>query len=701
MASNLALGIVIGATVSGTVGRAFQSLDQRATQLGSTLNNVRLGRGAAASVISYRNQLTQLRQQQAQFGAGNAQLWGQIARTERSLREAERAANGYGLNIGDIVRENNRLVQSEQRIQRQLARTNTLRNNRNTRSQLNGQIMGTVGIAFAAAAPIREAIEFESVMADVRKVTNLNDSEFKGMGKSILEMSTTMPMAASGIGAIVQAAGQSGIAKSELLKFTKSAVTMGVAFDMSGEQSGKMMSDWRSGMNLNQTQTVALADAVNHLSNNMNASATAIGEVIRRQGAVAKAAGLTEIQTAALSGALLSSGAGPEIAATALKNLTGALTKGESATNQQKDAFESLGFSAVDMASMMQDDAQGAIQSVLKAISEAPIEQQSALVSRLFGEESKGAIMPLLVNMGVLTKAFSDTANATKYAGSMQTEYNVRSETTANNLTLLKNQTTRLGISLGSVLLPGLNAVVGIFGGVIGGITGATETFPLLTKVIVGAAVSLAAFKVISLGVGYTATILSDGWTIARGVMDFFRLATLRANISMVRQKAIVIGLSIQQKAMAAWTATVTAAQWAWNVALNANPIGLVVAGVTALGALAYVVYDNWRPIMDWFSEKFSWLGKSVGWAKGIGSIFGIGDTVSANAQTELPQVKAIKKADAAAVSSNKNTLSKTEVKINIQQNAGEDQSALARRVADELERRQKTQQRGALYDGI
>lgn len=32
MANNLALGIVIGATVSGTVGRAFQSLDQRATQ---------------------------------------------------------------------------------------------------------------------------------------------------------------------------------------------------------------------------------------------------------------------------------------------------------------------------------------------------------------------------------------------------------------------------------------------------------------------------------------------------------------------------------------------------------------------------------------------------------------------------------------------------------------------------------------------
>ncbi|MDF1583905.1 MAG: phage tail tape measure protein [Methyloprofundus sp.] len=634
MANNLALGIVIGASVSGTVSRAINSVRH---------------------------------------------------------------------SIGNIVTDNNRLINSERRLQRQLERTNTHLRNRERRSQLNGQIISTVGIAFAAAAPIREAIAFETVMADVNKVTNLSSAEFKGMGKSILDMSTTMPMAASGIGAIVAAAGQSGVAKDELLSFAQAAATMGVAFDISGEQSGKMMADWRSGMGLNQTQTVALADAVNHLSNNMNASAAAIGEVIQRQGAVAKASGLSAIQTAALSGALLSSGAAPEIAATALKNMTGALTKGEAATKSQKEAFTELGFSAVDMASMMQDDAAGSIQAVLEAISEAPIEQQSALVSQLFGEESKGAIMPLLVNMGTLNKAFADTADSTKYAGSMQAEYDVRSKTTANSLTLLKNQTTRLGISLGSVLLPGLNAVVGIFGGVIGGITSAAEAFPLLTKVIVGAAVGLAAFKVISLGVGYAATFLSDGWTIARGVIDFFRLSTLQANISMVRQKAIVIGLAIQQKALAAWTAIVTTAQWAWNVALNANPIGLVVAGVAAFGALAYTVYKNWEPIMAWFTDKFGFIGKTVNW---IGdkwtSVFGGGGnaTINSSVSTELPLVQAIKQADQEAKAANNNT-TKNDIKINIQQNAGEDQAALAKRVADELERRQKSQQRGALYDGI
>lgn len=47
-----------------------------------------------------------------------------------------------------------------------------------------------------------------------------------------------------------------------------------------------MMADWRAGMNLTLPRTYALADAVNHLSNNMNATAPSLGEVVpaRRRG---------------------------------------------------------------------------------------------------------------------------------------------------------------------------------------------------------------------------------------------------------------------------------------------------------------------------------------------------------------------------------------------------------------------------------
>ncbi len=54
--------------------------------------------------------------------------------------------------------------------------------------------------------------------------------------------------------------------------------------------------------------------------------------------------------------------------------------------------------------------------------------------------------------------------------------------------------------------------------------------------------------------------------------------------------------LSNSQKVQSIWTGIVTTAQWALNLALNANPIGLVIIGITALIA------------------GFIWLGSEMGW---------------------------------------------------------------------------------------
>lgn len=40
------------------------------------------------------------------------------------------------------------------------------------------------------------------------------------------------------------------------------------------------------------------------------------------------------------------------------------------------------------------------------------------------------------------------------------------------------------------------------------------------------------------------------------------------------------------------------------SIAAIANPIGLAVAGATALGAVGYMIYNNWGRLMAWFDEK-------------------------------------------------------------------------------------------------
>lgn len=334
-----------------------------------------------------------------------------------------------------------------------------------------GVVMGALGMASA------KAMAFESSMADVAKVVNFEtDAELKAMSGTIMDMAGCIPMAADGIAAIVAAAAQSGVAKQDLTEFAEQAAKMGVAFDLTGDQAGKMMADWRAGMNLTLPQVYSLADAVNHLSNNMNATAPALGEVIQRVGAVAMTAGLAETQVAALGAAFLSSGAGPEVAATALKNFTTTLVKGSAMSKDQAAAFQSLGFSATQMAKDMQTDAQGTIFKVLQAIADKPKELQTSLLTEMFGQESLGAIAPLLQNIGNLTQAFGLVGDASQYAGSMQAEYDARSKTTENALQLLSNKLTNLAISIGTIFLPAISAGANFLGYLADGVRMVVET---------------------------------------------------------------------------------------------------------------------------------------------------------------------------------------------------------------------------------
>lgn len=637
-----------------------------------------------------------------------------------------------------------------------------------------GVMLGAFGMATS------KAIAFESAMADVAKVVNFeSQAEFQGMSDTIRDMAGRIPMAADGIAAIVAAAGQSGVAKEDLTEFAEQAAKMGVAFDLTGDQAGKMMSDWRAGMNLSLPQVYSLADAVNHLSNNMNATAPALGEVIQRVGAVAMVCGLGETQVAALGAAFLSAGASPEIAATALKSFTSTLVKGTAMSKDQAAAFKSLGFSASQLAKDMQTDAQGTIFKVLQAIADKPKELQMSLLTEMFGQESLGAIAPLLQNMGNLSQAFELVGDKANYAGSMQAEFDTRSKTVANALQLLSNKLTNLAISVGNAFLPSIGWAaekLGVFVDVLRAaadtkagqwllqLAGAVGTalvaltalsaamwafsampamfgkalLPLKTALLGLGAPVYAVIAVLGLlyaayraNFGGMADYLSDIWKkitlTVKGVLAVFQslnggmgeirgeLATqikaagltglvttisrivariqaifngfLKAVSSMgetvssmfdpVRMVvsdlmqgigdlfgmftgnevtgsvsawesfgevlgyvlavflALKVGLLAVQGVMVAVSAVTkawTAAQWLLNAALNANPIGLLIIGITALIAVGLWLVQNWSTISAWWNNLWegisSWAEEK--WNAIVGTITGAWDTIVA-----------------------------------------------------------------------
>lgn len=319
---------------------------------------------------------------------------------------------------------------------------------------MNAAAMGAA-ITSAFVIPINQAMQFESTMADVRKVVDFDSpQQFKQMGEDILKLSTQLPMTADGIGQIVAAGGQAGIARNELKQFTTDAVKMGVAFDQTAEESGQMMAQWRTAFKMTQGDVVGLADKINYLGNTGPANAGKISDIVTRIGPLGSVAGLASGEIAAMGATIAGMGVESEIAATGIKNFMLSLTSGKSATASQKKALKLLRIDPGQLAADMQKDSKGAMLKVLDSLAKVPKAKQSAVMNALFGKESLGAIAPLLTNLDLLRTNFKKVAETQQYAGSMQKEYESRAATTANAVQLMKNQFTAASISIGDMFLP-------------------------------------------------------------------------------------------------------------------------------------------------------------------------------------------------------------------------------------------------------
>lgn len=327
---------------------------------------------------------------------------------------------------------------------------------------------GALKIGEFVTDSVQAAVDFESAMADVAKVVdglrdengNLTDSYY-AMSDSIVQMSKDIPMAAEDLAAITAAAGTAGIAADELTTFTETAAKMGVAFDTTAEQAGDWMAKWRTSFSMGQEEVTALADQINYLSNNSASTASEISTIVTAVGPLGDVAGISAAQIAALGSTMVGVGVQQDVAATGIRKLATTMVAGSSATKAQATVLQQLGLDATEMAERMQTDAEGAILTFLEAVSKLPEAEQAAALKNYFGQESVGAIAPLLTNLDVLRERFEMVTDAQLYAGSMDAEYAARAATTANNIQLYENRIAALKIQIGNYLLPVVNKVLG------------------------------------------------------------------------------------------------------------------------------------------------------------------------------------------------------------------------------------------------
>ena len=574
--------------------------------------------------------------------AESKELKTQIKAANDAMRNAQRAASAEQRATGQVS------VASYRQIAALQARINDLTQRRsdildaqarkqkaqaafdNAQSKLSSTATKVAISAAPLIAATKAAVDFESAMADVRKVVDFDTpQQFAQMNEDVLKLSTNLPMAADDIAKIVAAGGQAGIARQDLMQFAEDAVKMGVAFDVTAEQAGDMMAKWRSAFKLNQQDVVALADKINYLGNTTAASAPLISDVVTRIGPLGEIGGVASGEIAALGASMIATGVQSDVAATGIKNLILGMTAGEGATKSQAAAFQQLGFDAADMAKRMQTDAKGAIMDVFRALQSLPKDQQASVLADLFGKESIGAIAPLLTNLDALESNFKKVGDASQYAGSMEAEYQARSRTTANQLQLVKNAIVAVGIGIGSALLPAINGVLNAIIPVVSAFAnwaqqnqGIVQTMVALAASFAGVLLAARSLLAIRAGLNMLKETARLFYTVNQNGQIVLRGAAMASNIF----KAGLSGLGT------AFHLAATGAR-ALALALMANPIIAIVAVIIAVvAAIIYFWNTNeqfraaiiaiWNNIVAFGMSLFSALAAFfTGVWNGIGAI--------------------------------------------------------------------------------
>lgn len=402
-----------------------------------------------------------------------------------------------------------RLAAAQGRLGAAIAKNNTAL--ADSRGRLFDAVASFYALKGAILAPVNAAADFESAMADVRKVIDFPTPQaFKDFQTALVDLSKSVPLSVNGLAQIAAAAGQAGIAGKDLIPFTEAAAKIGVAFDISADQAGDALAKLRTGLGISTEETVLLADAMNHLSNAQASSAEEILDVVRRVGAQAKLYGFTAEETAAFASAMISAGAESEVAATSFRNMGMALTRGASATKRQKDAFKELGLSATEVAKRMQEDATGTVIDVLERLSKLPKEMQGAISSDLFGNEAR-ALGPLLTNLDLVRDSLGLVSDEAGYAGSAFEEFEVRAATFQNAVATFNNRITALKISIGNALIPALNDLMATVAPVIEAVTDFAAAHPQLTRNVLMAAGALVSLKIATSALSFVGLIGKGG----------------------------------------------------------------------------------------------------------------------------------------------------------------------------------------------
>ena len=551
MATNLAVGITIGAALGAAYNRVFKDAKTRLNELGDAHKKTNTELAAAGALLKYKRKLNDVRAKHAEVGASADKM---VADAERAYAAAKKAAKKYGIEVGNVVERQEKLQKQlgkfereRQRIQRKEAAAGDL-------SAMRGRLLGVAGVGYAFARMTGQAMEREEQAQYLRTVINAPDKD-AAVGRA---MAQAREVSRGGLASdeevieIQYALHSASFDEAEVTAAVERVHKLAKVTRGASGQVGEVFATTINNMGEGMIGTIE--QKMDRVANVLAKTQFKfqirdfgqLGEGLKYASSSAIAAKVSLEQTTATIGQLNSAGMQGSMAGTAFSAM---LRKLGDASGDFQFQIARTAEGELDLiqtlenlrASMNTDTFR---EYVAKAVEESggrlsAADIIGADIQSSFGEEGTRAVNLLLAQLDQLKAAHAEV-RAAGQSNMVNEEYERFLSGGAAKWKMLGQNVKQVGEIFANTLLPQITAVTGGMVRMAGWVSGMIERYPWVGRLIGG----------LALGVG---------------------LVTV---------------------AFAAWAGAI----WVANAAMLANPIGLVVAAV--VGAAA-IIYSLWDPITE------------------------------------------------------------------------------------------------------
>jgi TP901 family phage tail tape measure protein len=355
---------------------------------------------------------------------------------------------------------------------------------------ISAAILVPLGLATKAA------VDFEDRLADVGKTTGLSGVELEGFGKELLAISRTTRSSINELLDIGIVGGQLGVARNELVAFTKAADVFNIALgkDFAGgtEEAvasvSKIRNLFKDTRGLNISESISrTGSAINDLGASGEATTQNINDFVTRIGSMPNAMKSTFKEMAGLGAFLEASGVNSERGSSGFTNLMVEINK------HLPQFARHLKMTTKDAAALFNTKPLVFAQKFARSLNGMDNQKAQKVMTDLSLNSTE--VLRVVGALGDETDKFTDYLNISSSAfelnNSLTLEAARKKATLAGKLQTLKNGFAELAIAVGDILLPVMAKMTTVITKVANIVTDWTRKHPTLTKVIVYTALAL------------------------------------------------------------------------------------------------------------------------------------------------------------------------------------------------------------------